>query len=31
LPRKKIELPKRQPRGGYRERDYPFKFIKEVF
>jgi polyphosphate kinase 2 len=31
LPRKKIELPKRQLRGGYRERDYPFKFIKEVY
>jgi polyphosphate kinase len=31
LPRKKIELPKRQARGGYREPDYPFKFIEEVF
>ena len=31
LPRKKIELPKRQLRGGYRERDYPFKVIKEVY
>jgi polyphosphate kinase len=31
LPREKIELPKRQKRGGYREPDYPFKFIKEVF
>jgi polyphosphate kinase 2 len=30
LPRKKIELPKRQLKGGYRERDYPFKFIIEV-
>jgi polyphosphate kinase 2 len=31
LPRKKIELPKRQTQGGYRERDYPFKFIKKVY
>ena len=31
LPREKIELPKRQKRGGYREPDYPFKFIKEMF
>ena len=31
LPRKKIELPKRQPRGKYRELDYPFKYVKEVF
>jgi polyphosphate kinase 2 len=31
LPRKKIELPKRQSRGNYREPDYPFKFVKEIF
>jgi polyphosphate kinase len=31
LPREKIKLPKRQKRGGYREPDYPFKFINEVF
>jgi polyphosphate kinase 2 (PPK2 family) len=31
VPREKIELPKRQKRGGYREPDYPFKFIKEVY
>jgi polyphosphate kinase 2 len=31
LPRKKIELPKRNLKGGYRERNYPFKFIKEAF
>lgn len=31
LPRQKIKLPKRQPRGRYREPDYPFKFIAEVF
>ncbi len=30
LPREKIELPKRQKRGGYREPDYPYKFIKET-
>jgi polyphosphate kinase 2 (PPK2 family) len=30
-PREKVKLPKRQKRGGYREPDYPFKFIKEVF
>ena len=30
-PREKIKLPKRQKRGGYREPDYPFKYIKEVF
>ncbi len=31
LPRKKIKLPKRKLRGGNREQDYPFKFIKEVY
>ncbi|MGH8174061.1 MAG: polyphosphate kinase 2 [Rhodanobacteraceae bacterium] len=31
LPRDKIKLPKRQDRGGYREPDYPFKYIKEVY
>jgi len=31
LSRKKIELPKRNLRGGHRERDYPFKFIKEAY
>jgi hypothetical protein len=31
LPKEKIKLPKRQKRGGYREPNYPFKFIKEVF
>jgi polyphosphate kinase len=31
LPRDKIKLPKRQKRGGYRESDHPFKFIKEVY
>src|SRR5262249_24093194 len=31
LPRKKIELPKRQERGVYREPDYPYKFIPEKY
>jgi polyphosphate kinase 2 len=31
LPREKIKLPKRGKRGGYREPDYPFKVIKEVY
>jgi polyphosphate kinase 2 (PPK2 family) len=31
LPREKIKLPKRQKQGDYREPDYPFKFIEEVF
>lgn len=31
VPRKKIQLPKRQERGSYRELDYPFKFIPEKF
>jgi polyphosphate kinase 2 (PPK2 family) len=30
-PREKIKLPKRQKRGGYRESDHPFKYVKEVF
>ena len=31
LPREKMKLPKRQKRGGYREPDHPFKFVKEVY
>jgi polyphosphate kinase 2 len=31
LPREKIKLPKRQKAGGYRETDYPFKFIDELY
>jgi polyphosphate kinase 2 len=31
MPRKKIQLPKRQERGSYREPDYPYKFIPEKF
>jgi polyphosphate kinase 2 len=30
-PREKVKLPKRQKAGDYREPDYPFKFIPEVF
>ena len=30
-PREKVKLPKRQKPGGYRESDYPFKFIEERF
>ncbi len=30
LPRAKVELPKRQHRGGYKESDYPFRIIPEV-
>jgi len=30
LPREKVELPKRQKPGDYREPDYPFKIIPEV-
>jgi polyphosphate kinase 2 len=29
LPREKVKLPKRQKAGGYREPEYPFKFIDE--
>jgi polyphosphate kinase 2 len=31
LPRDKVELPKRQHRGDYRESNYPFRFIPEAF
>jgi polyphosphate kinase 2 len=31
LPRAKVELPKRQHRGDYKEADYPFRVIPEVF
>jgi polyphosphate kinase 2 (PPK2 family) len=30
-PREKVRLPKRQKRGGYRETNYPFKFVEERF
>jgi len=31
LPRDKVELPKRQKPGDYRESDYPFRVIPEVY
>jgi polyphosphate kinase 2 len=31
FPREKVKLPKRQNRGGYKEPDYPFKLVDEVF
>jgi polyphosphate kinase 2 (PPK2 family) len=31
IPRKKPKLPERQKRGDYRESDYPFKIIPQVF
>jgi len=31
LPHEKIKLPKRGGRHGYRESDYPFKYVPEVF
>ena len=30
-PREKVKLPKRQKPGGYREPDYPYKFINERY
>ena len=29
-PREKVELPKRQKQGDYKETNYPFKFIPEA-
>jgi hypothetical protein len=31
LPRSKVKLPERQDRGNYREPDYPYKVVPEVF
>ena len=31
MPRKKVELPKRQKPDGYREPDYSYKFVPEKF
>jgi polyphosphate kinase 2 len=31
LPHEKVKLPKRQGRGDYKEPDYPFRLISEVF
>ena len=30
-PREKVKLPKRQKPGGYREPDYPYKYVKERY
>jgi hypothetical protein len=31
LPRSKLKLPKRQDRDDYKETDYPFRVVPEVF
>ena len=31
LPREHVHFPKRQPKGDYKESDYPFRLIPEVF
>ena len=31
LPRPEVELPEREPRGAYKEADYPFRLVPEVF
>ena len=31
IPREKIKLPKRGKRGDYREPDYPYRYVKQVF
>jgi hypothetical protein len=31
MPRGKVELPKRQKQGSYREPDYPYKVVPEKF
>ena len=31
LPRDKVKLPKRQAHGRYKDADYPFRFVPEVF
>ena len=30
-PREKVELPRMQKLGGYREPDYPYKFVPEEY
>jgi polyphosphate kinase len=30
LPQKKVQLPERQEPGGYKEPDYPYKFVPEL-
>ena len=31
LPREKVKLPERQKQKGYREPDYPYKYVEEKF
>jgi len=31
VPREPIKFPKRQPKGGYKEPDYPFRLIPEIY
>ncbi len=31
IPRKKIQLPEREKPGGYKEPDYPYKWVAEAF
>jgi polyphosphate kinase 2 len=31
IPRKPIKFPKRQSRGGYKEPDYPFRYVPQIF
>ena len=31
IPREKVKLPKRQPKGGYVEPDHPFRWIPEIY
>jgi hypothetical protein len=31
LPREKVKLPERQKKKGYREPDYPYKYVEERF
>jgi hypothetical protein len=30
-PREKVKLPKRQKPGGYRDPEYPFKYVPEAY
>jgi hypothetical protein len=30
-PQEKVKLPKRQKAGGYREPDYPYRYVKERY
>jgi hypothetical protein len=31
VPREKFDLPKRGKKGNYKDPDYPFKYVTEVF